>query len=86
MIVDFGARFNHSKRSLAKALAIFGRVITKGKDLQIDPPESEVLQKLCVQVNFTNSTTMIESEIMDGVIQTTLEDIMQKALNGELKA
>ena len=29
---------------------------------------------------------MIESEIMDGVIINTLEDIIQKAKNGDLKA
>jgi hypothetical protein len=59
LILDYGGDFSANKRTVLKLCAPFARIITTSKDLQLDPPESELLQRLCGQLTFTSPDTLI---------------------------
>jgi len=43
LILDYGGEFSANKRTILKLCGPFARIITTAKDLQIDPPETELL-------------------------------------------
>lgn len=46
LILDFGGRFSNDKRQFIQLLSFLGRVVTTCNDLQLDPPESQILYQL----------------------------------------
>ena len=68
LIVDYGGDLSASKRVIMKLCSPFARVVTTSRDLQLDPPESELLSRLCIQLIMASGDTMLECGLFDGTI------------------
>ncbi len=61
-----------------------GRIVTTSSDLQLDPPEAAVLQSLSAQLIFLKKN-ILSCGLFEGVLRTTVEEILDKGLKGEVR-
>ncbi|TNV85897.1 hypothetical protein FGO68_gene4905 [Halteria grandinella] len=85
VIVDYGGEVGEQKRGVIRMLGPFGRVITTARDLQIDPPESEILQELSATIQYTSKETLFKSHTHDAVLLNIISDVVQKHSQGALR-
>lgn len=53
--------------------------------MQLDPPESAILQSLCASISFLNRDAMLATGLLDGTLRGIVEDVMERHAKGELK-
>jgi hypothetical protein len=85
LIIDFGGDLNEIKRTVLKLCSPFAKIITTCDNLQIDPPESKVIQSSSLSIIFTNKQTMLKSGMMDGSLMNIFKDVIERHHSGELK-
>jgi len=71
------------KRQVLKLSSFYGVIATSFKEMQLDPPESIMLNSKSTTISFINFESLIESGLYDGVAKTLLHDLHNKLLNNE---
>lgn len=53
-----------------KLMGFFCQVITTCKDIQLDPPESQIMHQISASMIFASKDSLIMSGLYDGVIKS----------------
>lgn len=59
-----------------KLMGYFCKLITSDDNIQLDPPESKVLQSLSAQLIFTSRDTLLQSGMFDGTLRKIVESVI----------
>uniref|UniRef100_A0A2R5LHA4 Putative zinc-binding oxidoreductase n=2 Tax=Ornithodoros turicata TaxID=34597 RepID=A0A2R5LHA4_9ACAR len=81
----FGDRFLPSKHDIISCLAVGGRWVTSKRDLQLDPPHSQMLFMKCASVGFLFEQAWTLSSTQQGRYLHILMDIMEKVSSSVIR-
>ncbi|CDW89453.1 UNKNOWN [Stylonychia lemnae] len=84
IILDYSSSFQKEKRNILKIVAPLGKIATKSHDLQLDPPESQILNGQSASIGFLNDKTLIRSGQYDGVIMSIIQESIEQVLSKKL--
>ena len=66
-------------------MGVMGIWACMASQFQMDPPEAYLMtQKRITMAMFGNETSFIDVRLYDGVVQTMVQDVVQRVISGEL--